>query len=101
MLVLLQFVGLMTSGEMGVHSITDALPSVADRFAPLFLHDHVVALYASHPVVRYMHLASCCLRFDATRLIWCAHNALRRVSCIRQSSLFERANCIILGARSN
>ncbi|CAK0786996.1 hypothetical protein CVIRNUC_010212 [Coccomyxa viridis] len=42
--VALKFVGLVTSGEIGVHSITDALPSVADRFAPLFLHDHVVAL---------------------------------------------------------
>ncbi len=40
----MQFVGLVTSGEIGVHSITDVLPSVADRFAPLLLHDHVVAL---------------------------------------------------------
>ena len=57
MLVLLQFVGLVTSGEIGVHSITDALPSVADRFAPLFLHDHVVALYASHPAAGCVQLA--------------------------------------------
>ena len=57
MLVLLQVVGLVTSGEIGVHSITDALPSVADRFAPLFLHDHVVALYASHPAAGFVHLA--------------------------------------------
>ena len=42
--VLVQFVGLVTSGEIGMHSITEVLPSVADRFAPLFLHDHVVAL---------------------------------------------------------
>ena len=54
MLLLLQFVGLVTSGEIGVHSITDALPSVADRFAPLFLHDHVVALYASHPAAGFV-----------------------------------------------
>ena len=40
----MQFVGLVTSGEIGLHSVTDVLPSVADRFAPLFLHDHVVAL---------------------------------------------------------
>ena len=57
MLLLLQFVGLVTSGEIGVHSITDALPSVADRFAPLFLHDHVVALYASHPAAGFVHPA--------------------------------------------
>lgn len=41
----LQFFGLM--GEVGVHQVTDVLPSVTERFAPLFLGDHVVALYVA------------------------------------------------------
>lgn len=38
----MQFFGLM--GEVGVHQVSDVLPSVTERFAPLFLGDHVVAL---------------------------------------------------------
>ncbi|KAK9917944.1 hypothetical protein WJX75_009983 [Coccomyxa subellipsoidea] len=40
--VALKFFGLM--GEVGVHQVSDVLPSVTERFAPLFLGDHVVAL---------------------------------------------------------
>jgi hypothetical protein len=31
-------------GEVGVHELSEVLPSVAERFSPLFLGDHVVAL---------------------------------------------------------
>ncbi len=34
-------------GEVGVHQVSDVLPSVTERFAPLFLGDHVVALCVS------------------------------------------------------
>jgi len=37
-----QFVGLAT--EVGLSSVADALPTVIDRFSPLFAGDHAVAM---------------------------------------------------------
>lgn len=37
-----QFAALV--GEVGAHQVSEVLPKVVDRFAPLFVGDHVVAL---------------------------------------------------------
>ena len=37
-----QFAALV--GEVGAHQVSEVLPKVVDRFAPLFVGDHMVAL---------------------------------------------------------